>query len=86
MTYDLIDKIYEPTGQTLTDDEGNKYPEMAAVPGYHVNMLDVTVDVSSYEVAVNTPSRVFAGRDDAVHLKFANRAEWLALGIETVED
>ena len=35
---DDIGVIYEPTGKTLTDDEGNSYPEMAAVAGYHANL------------------------------------------------
>ena len=35
---DDIGAIYEATGKTLTDDEGNEYPEMAAVAGYHANL------------------------------------------------
>ena len=35
---DEIGSIYAPTGNTLTDDDGNSYPEMAAVPGYHANL------------------------------------------------
>ena len=35
---DEIGAIYAPTGKTLTDDEGNSYPEMAAVTGYHANL------------------------------------------------
>jgi len=35
---DDIGSIYAPTGKTLTDDEGNEYPEMAAVAGYHANL------------------------------------------------
>ena len=35
---DDIGSIYEATGKTLTDDEGNEYPEMAAVTGYHANL------------------------------------------------
>ena len=35
---DEIGAIYAATGNTLTDDEGNEYPEMAAVPGYHANL------------------------------------------------
>ena len=31
--------FHEPTGETLTDGEGFEYPEMAPVPGYHVNVL-----------------------------------------------
>ena len=35
---DDIGTIYAPTGNTLTDDDGNSYPEMAAVSGYHANL------------------------------------------------
>ena len=35
---DDIGAIYAPSGKTLTDDEGNEYPEMAAVTGYHANL------------------------------------------------
>jgi hypothetical protein len=35
---DEIGSIYAPTGNTLADDEGNEYPEMAAVAGYHANL------------------------------------------------
>lgn len=88
MTYDVIGTIYKPSGVMLTDEEGNEYPEMVAVDGYHVNVLpqeDMSL-VEPYIVTVATPSRVFAGRDDTVALKFANRDEWLALGIEVIED
>lgn len=87
MTYDLVGTIYTPSGVILTDEEGNEYPEMVAVEGYHVNILDADMElVAPYVITVNTPSRVFAGRDDTVHLKFVDRAEWLALGIEVVEE
>lgn len=35
---DLIGVMHEPTGTMLTDDEGNEYPEMAAIDGWHVNV------------------------------------------------
>ena len=86
MTYDIVDKIYKPTGTMLVE-EGIEYPEMAAVEGYHVNVLpqdDMSL-VEPFIVEVNSLSRVFAGRDDTVALKFANRDEWLALNIEVLE-
>ena len=39
---DDIGAIYAPTGKTLTDDDGNEYPEMAAVAGYHANLRKLT--------------------------------------------
>ena len=98
MTYDLIGTISKPTGVTLTDSEGFEYPEMAAIDGYHVNVLPPLSDTTdeegnvivnplkAYVVEVNTPSRVFGGRSDLVCLKFTDRDEWLALGIEKEED
>lgn len=88
MTYDLIGTIYAPSGVVLTDEDGNEYPEMVAVEGYHVNVLpqeDMSL-IEPYIVTVNTPSRVFAGRDDTVALRFANRDEWLSLKIEVVDE
>ena len=35
----VLGPLYEPTGATLTDAEGSPYPEMAQVPGWHVNVF-----------------------------------------------
>lgn len=35
---DIVGVIHEPTGNALTDDEGNEYPEMAAMDGWHINI------------------------------------------------
>lgn len=35
---DVVGALHEPTGVTLTDDEGMEYPEMAALDGWHVNI------------------------------------------------
>lgn len=88
MIYDLIETIYKPTGTMLKDSEGNEYPEMVAVDGYHVNTLpsEVTDELQQYVVEVSTPHRVFAGRDDTVYLKFSSRDEWLVQGYENVEE
>jgi len=37
-SFDIVGLIHEPTGTTLTDADGNEYPEMAPVPGWHVNL------------------------------------------------
>ena len=87
MIYDLIGTIYKPSGVMLTDEEGNEYPEMAALEGYHVNTLPpLDEKLEKFIVVPPTLSRVFAGRDDTVCLKFKDRAEWLALGYENVEE
>ena len=36
--FDIVGVIHKPSGQTLVDSEGNEYPEMVAVDGYHVNL------------------------------------------------
>ena len=64
---DLVGVIYEPTGNMLTDDEGNEYPETAPVDGWHVNIRlvgdarreDVEAIDAVYGLIPNSPSRVF---------------------------
>jgi len=36
--FDIIGLIHKATGVMLTDDEGMEYPEMAPVPGWHINL------------------------------------------------
>jgi len=65
---DIVGTIHEPTGNTLTDADGNEYPEMAAVDGWHINIrlmgdarrADVEA-LSAYFVDPEpaTPSRVW---------------------------
>ena len=57
---DIIGVIYKPTGKMLTSEEGS-FPEMAAVPGWHVNVRgpeDATL--AEYHVEVATPVRAWA--------------------------
>jgi hypothetical protein len=35
---DIIGTIYAQTGNMLTDDDGNEYPETEAMDGYHANL------------------------------------------------
>jgi len=64
---DVVGTIYEPTGETLTDDEGVAYPEMAPIDGWHVNIRLVgdamreTVEAldATHGVTPNSPSRVW---------------------------
>lgn len=44
----MVGAMYKPTGQTITHPDGIEYPEMAAVPGYHANVLasdQATIDI-----------------------------------------
>ena len=87
MTYDLIGTIYKTSGVMLTDEEGNEYPEMVALEGYHVNTLPpLDEKLEKFIVVPSTLSRVFAGRDDTICLKFSSRDEWLSQGYENVEE
>ena len=55
---DIIGVIYKPTGNMLTDEEG---PEMAAIDGYHANLIaEAGLDLPTIE-APATPYRVWAG-------------------------
>lgn len=61
---DVVGIIHKETGVTLTDEEGNKYPEMAPLDGWHVNLAAVEVPESLAGYALTpapaTPYRVFA--------------------------
>ena len=63
MTPDIIGTIYKPTGNTLTDADGNDYPEMAPVAGYHVNFPQPVSEIEQYRLDPQpvTPYRVYAG-------------------------
>ena len=37
-SFDIVGLIHEPTGNMLTDADGIEYPEMAPIPGWHVNL------------------------------------------------
>lgn len=37
-SFDIVGIIHEATGTMLTDDEGNEYPEMAPINGWHINL------------------------------------------------
>jgi len=65
---DLVGVIYEPTGVTLTDAEGNEYPATAPLDGYHLNirLLNDTMRAAveaidaTYGVTPSSPLRVWA--------------------------
>lgn len=67
-TFDEVGTIYKPTGNMLTDEDGNKYPEMHSSEGWHLNVLcrngcdaiKSLVDESNI-VTPETPARKFCG-------------------------
>jgi len=62
---DIVGVIHKATGVTLIDTEGNEYPEMAPLEGFHANLAVDTlpVELEEYVVIPETPSRVFAGME-----------------------
>ena len=64
---DVVGTLHEPTGNTLTNDDGMEYPEMQAMTGWHVNIRLVgdavrdTVETldTSYGVTPNAPQRIW---------------------------
>lgn len=59
---DVIGTIYEDTGETETDEEGNKVPLMQAIEGFHANLKTKETLDCAYEITPpQTPYRKFAG-------------------------
>ena len=63
---DVVGAIYKATGNMLTDADGNEYPEMAAQPGWHVNIRLIgdkarpaVEALADYTVNPVTPERVW---------------------------
>ena len=59
---DIIGTIYQESGTMLTDDEGNQYPEMIAIDGFHANIkTDKVVTGLPTIEAPTTPYRKWLG-------------------------
>lgn len=64
---DVVGVIQKPTGVMLTNADGNEYPEMATIPGWHLNIrllndtlrADVEALDVTYGVTPKTPERVW---------------------------
>ena len=58
---DIIGSIYKATGTMLTNEEGNEYPKMADVGGWHVNMRGkLPESIKPYKITVTgTPYRIW---------------------------
>lgn len=55
---DVVGTIHRPTGIMLDDD----LPEMAALPGFHINLSDSVPELAEFEIdPPTTPTRVFFG-------------------------
>lgn len=58
---DVVGIIHRPTGVMLESAEG-EYPEMAPLPGFHINLSDSVPGLEQYEIEQpTTPARVFFG-------------------------
>jgi hypothetical protein len=68
---DVVGLVYQPTGETLTDEYGNEYPETKAVDGWHVNWLgDLPESLNANVIdAPATPACVFAGYEVVAELE-----------------
>lgn len=59
---DVVGVIHKPTGTALQDADGNSYPEMAPIPGWHINLSSEVTELAAFEIdPPATPARVFAG-------------------------
>jgi hypothetical protein len=59
---DVVGVIQKPTGEMLTDSEGNSYPDMRPIPGWHVNLSGEVPELAAFEIdAPDIPARIFAG-------------------------
>lgn len=93
MTYDLIGEIRVKDGTTSTLEDGTiidnteVHADSSGNPYYHVNTLPpLDEKLEKFVVVPTTLSRIFAGRDDTICLKFSSRDEWLSQGYENVEE
>ncbi|MFT6553008.1 hypothetical protein [Alloalcanivorax venustensis] len=68
----LLPDLMEPTGETLTDGEGNEYTEMAPVPGYHVNVLVHPDHEAAYRAAL--ADVLLDPEPETPHVKYAGCA------------
>jgi hypothetical protein len=61
---DVIGTIFKPTGVMLTDEEGNQYPQMEPLDGYHANIRGITEEQAALLPTIAKPSspvRIWAG-------------------------
>lgn len=60
---DVVGVVKRPTGNMVDSPDG-PVPEMAPIPGWHINLSERVPELEQYEVAAPaTPDRVFAGSD-----------------------
>lgn len=71
----VIGQIQEPTGQTLTDTEGNEYPEYAPIDGYFIMSTYDYPILSDHKVVSEPTYPQFAGVQ-TYHYKFDDKQEW----------
>lgn len=59
---DVIGRIYKPTGNMLTDSEGNQTPEMTMQTGFYANVRnsEIAPELEQYQVFPATPERTWA--------------------------
>lgn len=62
VSIDVIGVIHKPTGNMIPTVEFGEQPEMAAIPGWHVNVRSSTEieALKTYDIAPATPVRIWA--------------------------
>jgi len=80
---DILGTIYEPG---TYDEEGNELTPPTPLPGYHVNAVCSIPAFLPFIITPTTPTRVFGDIEHTVFLQFADRDEWLSLGIEYTDE
>ena len=59
---DVVGVIHKPTDNTQQDTDGNSYPEMTPISGWHINLSGEVPELSAFEIdPPATHARVFAG-------------------------
>ena len=80
---DVLGVLYEPG---VYDEDGNEITPPEPIPGYHVNTVVSIPAFEPYTIHPTTPSRTFGDVEHTVFLQFADRNEWLSLGIEYTDE
>jgi len=63
---DILGVLREPSGTMLTNAEGEEFPELVNIPGWHINILwwsddpETIPDLSAYVITPVNPQRTFA--------------------------
>ena len=61
---DVVGVVSMPTGETAVDESGVQYPLYAPLPGFHINLSHLLMELIEWEIPRPTsPMRVFASAE-----------------------